>query len=194
MAPLPLSEFTIAFALPSTRVLLVSPETLEPGGPPCEEMDLLHEAGHAWLHARWKGSEPLPLWVEEGIAGAAAMPGPAAREWCRRLLRSVREAGIDPFTPEEILGLRSIGDAARIVEARAPCADRPHSLVPVFHAHAESLIAFLLDGEDDPQRPARFRAWLDGVLEGKPADPARTAEALGYPDPKALLDAKDGAL
>jgi hypothetical protein len=189
--PVPLGEFTIAFHLADLGVLLVAPGALEPGGPPCEEMYVVHEGAHEWLRSRLGPGAALPLWVDEGLAGIVADAGGGAKRWCRSVLTSVASHGLDPFAPEQVLALREYGAMAREVAAKAPCEERPYSLVPVFYAHAESLV--LLLGEDHPEcvHRAAFEAWLLGALDGKASGPDATATALGFESVEALFRARD---
>jgi hypothetical protein len=188
--PVPVEGSTIAYALRRERVLLFSPEALEPGGPPCEAMDVLHESAHAWLHARTRGHAPLPLWLEEGIAGIVAERGADSREWCRKLL-ALRKEGLDPFSPARVLDLRVYGDAARDVAPLAPCEERPYSLLVLFHAHAEALALFLTDAPGEPERREAFGRWLASALDGKDAPATEAAKALGFDSPAALFEARD---
>ncbi len=196
IAPVPLEASTVAFAHPGLRLLLLSPGVLDPGGPPCEEMDIVHEAVHAWLQARRGTARPLPLWVEEGLAGIVSQAGVfETREWCRRLLASVRAGGVDPVGPAEVLDFRSYPEMARVVKGCAPCEERPFSMLPAFHSHAEALVLYLLDEAPDAAgRRAAFRAWLGRALDGAEADAAATAEALGFPGLGALFAARDAWL
>jgi len=190
--PLPLSEYTIAFGLRGPRVLLIAPETLAPGGPPCEEMDIVHEAAHAWLHARMDGAAPLPLWLEEGLADGVSMRGMDAREWCRKLIGALRGAGLDPFSAKQVLETEGIAGAAEVARQAAPCDERPYSLLPAFHAHAQSLVMFLLDEEGG--RRERFLGWFGRTLAGERADADGTARALGFENADALIEARDAWL
>jgi hypothetical protein len=191
--PMPLSEYTIAFGLRVQRVLLISPETLAPGGPPCEEMDIVHEAAHAWLHARMEGATDLPLWVDEGLAEAISARGYDAREACRNVLSQLRSVGLDPYAPAQVLGARDFQEVAEIAKQAAPCEERPYSLAPAFHMHAQSLTAFLLEDEPAGRREA-FLRWLDRALSGERTDPDATARALGFESAEALLAARDAWL
>ncbi len=190
-APYPLGDYTIAFAVPEPGVLLLSPEALAPGGPPCEQIYIDHAAVHAWLLARCRGKARPPLWADKGIAGAAAQGGPATRSWCRQVLGDSRSHGIDPFSPDEVLAAADFGSMARLVGSRAPRAEEPYSLVPVFYAHAESLVLFLTDEEDGTARRDAFVRWLQAALDGTVTDAAATARALGFADPAALFAARD---
>ncbi len=198
IAPLPLEEYTIAYALPDPGVLLLSPGTIAPGSPPREEMDVVHEAVHAWLHARRRGPVPLPLWADEGVAGIVSQAGTFdTRDWCRKVLAGARSAKVDPFGPAETLAFRDYGAMVRHAAERAPCAERPYSMVAVFHAHADSLVLFLNearpDGEPGPGKSLvkDFQSWLLAALDGKRQTPGEAAAAFGYADPAALFAARD---
>lgn len=197
LAPAPLGESTVAFTHPGLGVLLFSPGVLDQAGPRCEEMDVVHEAVHGWLLARrGTGARPLPLWVEEGLAGIVAEAGVIdTKEWCRRVLGSVRANGIDPVVPSEVLSFRAYPEAARIVAERAPCSERPFTMLAAFHRHAEGLVMYLLD--EDPAADARraaFRAWLGRALDGAETGASATAAALGFESPDALMAARDAWL
>ena len=196
VAPLPVSAATVAFALRERGVLLLSPGVLDPGGPPCEEMDIVHESVHAWLQARTVAGRPLPPWVEEGLAGLVSQAGAFdTREWCGRLLSAVEENGIDPYFPAEVLDLATMADASRLAAERAPCDERPYSLLPVFHAQAESLVAFLLEDHPGCVHRAGFLAWLEGALDGRADTEAfAAAKEFGFESPEALFEARDAWL
>lgn len=192
MAPLPVGDSTIAFALPDPGVLLVSPEALEPGGPPCEEMDVVHEAVHAWLHARGRGTAVLPLWADEGLAAVVSESTVFdTREWCARVLSSAQSHGMDPYSAEQVLTCRDYGAMVRRAAECAPCSERPYSMVGVFYAHGESLTMFLLEDHPGCVHRAAFVEWLGRALDGERTDAAATARALGFADPGALLRARD---
>jgi hypothetical protein len=190
--PVPLNEFTIAFSLDDLAVLLVSPGALEPGGPPCEEMDVVHEAVHAWLRARRSPGVVLPLWLDEGLAGAISQGADDTKKWCGTVLSDVASCGMDPFSPDQVLELREYGAMAKQVASRAPCELRPYSLIPAFYAHAESLVLFAMDAAPGSERHTAFRRWLDLVLHGKAGDGAQSVAAgLGFPSVDALFAARD---
>ena len=191
--PLPLDEYTIAFGLRAQGVLLISPETLAPGGPPCEAMDVVHEAAHAWLHARQQGTAALPLWVDEGLAEAVSMRKMRGREACRSVLGQLREVGLDPYAAEQVLGAEDLSAVAEIAKEAAPCDERPYSLVPAFYMHSQSLVAFLLEEEPAGRREA-FLKWLDRAMAGERTDPDATARALGFESAAALFAARDAWL
>jgi hypothetical protein len=189
--PFPLGELTIAYAVPDPGVLLLSPEALAPGGPPCEPIYIHHAAVHAWLQARCAGKARTPLWADKGIAGVAAQGSPETRSWCRQVLTDARSQKLDPFSAAEVLSQADFGAMVRLVATRAPRSEEPFSLVPVFYAHAESLVLFLTDEEDGPSRRGAFVKWLQSALDGTVTDPAATARALGFADPAALFAARD---
>jgi hypothetical protein len=196
LEPETLDEFNIAFALADLRVLLLAPKALDPGGPPCEPMYVLHESAHSWIHARCAPGARLPLWIDEGIAGVAEKKTEYTLDWCRRVLGCAGADGLDPFKPGEVLELADFGSMVRLVAKRAPRPEEPLSLVSVFYAHAESLVLFLSEDGTDAERARRaaFGKWLEGVLDGKTTDAASTAKAFGFESPEALFAARDAWL
>ncbi|NUN53386.1 MAG: hypothetical protein HUU06_11455 [Planctomycetaceae bacterium] len=164
-------------------------------------MDVVHEAVHAWLRARSPRGRPLPLWVEEGLAGMVSQEGAFdTKEWCRGLLAAADQNGIDPLFPAEVMEVPDTASLAALVKARAPCDERPYTLIPVFHAHAESLVAFLLEDHPGCVHRAGFLDWLGRHLSGAPLPespdgPAfAAARAFGFESPEALFRARDGWL
>ena len=192
-APEEVGTWTVAFALRDPGVLLLSPEALAPGGPPCESMYVVHEAAHAWLHARSAPGARLPLWADEGLAGAASATDYDARGWCAQMLALGRKENLEAVTPAEVLSVQAFGEVARLVASRACRPEEPYALVPLFYAHAEGLVLFLTDGEERGRRAA-FLRWLGDRLDGKPTDPAATAKDLGFADIEALFAARDAWL
>jgi hypothetical protein len=196
MAPVEVGALTVAFALREAGVMLLSPETLSPGGTPCEDMegmDVVHEAAHAWLRLHAAPGAALPLWADEGIADAAAASGYDPKQWCAQVLASVRKANLEAVHPEEVLAFREFGEMVRLVATRAPRKEQPHALVPVFFAHAKGLVLFLTD-DAEPARKAAFLRWLGERLDGKPTDPAATAKDLGFGSVEELFAARDAWL
>jgi hypothetical protein len=198
IAPFPLNDFTVAYALRDLGALLVSPDVLEPGGLECEPVRIALPEVHAWLAARAAPGVRLPLWADAGINGRAGeafpemgMDAASMRRWCREVLASARQADFDPFDAVEVLALRDYPSMARLVASRAPRPEGPCSLLPVFTAHAEGLVLFLTDEEDGPARRDAFGKWLLGALDGKGTDPAATAKAMGFESPEALFAARD---
>ena len=192
LTPLPLDEFCIAFSLDDLNVLLVSPGALAPGGPPCEGMDIVHEGVHAWLRARRAPGVVLPLWVDEGLAGAIAQGFQGTKRGCRDLLAQLAEHGMDPYAPEQVLGYVDYGSVAKQAATKAPCEDMPYYLVQAFHSHGQALAMFALDEPPGGARRAAFEAWLGRALDGRAAgDAASVAKALGFESVEALFAARD---
>lgn len=195
VAPLGLGPSTVACALAPEDVLLLSPGALAEDGHAHDEMAVARESIHAWLAARGGGRSAVPLWAVEGLAGTVSQSGSFdTKSWCRRLLVEARSAGVDPIGAEDLLQLGSLREMARAVAARAPSEQRPYSLVPVFHAHAESLVMFLMEEHPGCYHRAAFREWLDRSLAGEAMDAVETAAFLGFAGPEDLLAARDAWL
>jgi hypothetical protein len=193
MDPVPPAPNMVAFALREERVLVVAPQVIDPDHPPCEELDLAHEAAHQWLHLRAAPGAALPLWLEEGVADGVgeAISAFDSLRWSRTMLLALRDADLHPFPPAAVLGFTSYPEMARHAVAEAPCDERPLAMLPAFHGQASSLVRFLLEEEGEGARRDAFRALLASCLGGAAPAPAAVPAALGFEDAEALFSARD---
>ena len=193
IAPVPLGDPVVAFALDREGVLLLSPEVLDDRNPPCEEMDIVHEGVHRWMLARKAPEAVLPLWMHEGIADVVSQAGSGmnTRAWCRQVLGWARSAGFDLFQPELLLGFDAYPEMAGFVAGNAACEDRPFAFVSLFHAQADSLVAFLLEDHPGCVHRAGFLRMVREALAGKRPDAAAVAGAAGFDSVEAMFEARD---
>ncbi|MHC4820841.1 MAG: serine/threonine-protein kinase [Planctomycetota bacterium] len=190
--PVPVAAHVAAYDLREKGVLLLSPEVLDEEGPPCDEMDIIHESVHGWLQARMAEGAALPLWVEEGIADVTsqAFADMSTRRWSHRMLEAMKPwSQVDPFTAQNVLAFAEYTDMAQHVKDNAFCEQRPFTFLPAFHAQADSLVLFLT--ETDPDTRVAFLAMVRRMMNGESFTVEETAESLGYIDAASLFSARN---
>ncbi len=190
--PMPVPESVVALALREEGVLLLSPLALDRDEPVCETTDVAHEAVHARLHALARPGAALPLWLEEGVADvvAAACTGQALDRSWKGMLQSLRQHGLEPFAPADVLTLEVYGDVVRHARRSALCDERPDMFVPVFHGEADTLLLHLL-ADERPGDGALLRELLARCLAGDAPAPEDVAAALGHASAEDLFAARD---